>query len=164
MLQIEKSTYPKIINGAREEGFHLYRLQDAGQKNPFDIGGVDYLSGRAVGLEVKQSENVGDVFRESLYYPHQIGWLKAYASIEGAYSLIALKVKEDSAYVFRVLPKTSEEQKQIFSIDYTITKPIKLKLERGMYTGLGLIASNDQIMPKSWHLGQLDSVFRGLGG
>jgi hypothetical protein len=82
----ESDLYTPILQGARCDGWALFRIEDgAPGRKPFDITGVA-PGGLAVGLEVKYVRKAGwpTLWPWELFETHQIGWLQEYAQYGGA--------------------------------------------------------------------------------
>lgn len=89
---LETTLYGPLVEGARLEGWKLFKIVDGsfGQK-PGDIAGAA-PTGRAVLLEVKSPRRrmePGDVIPTQLFSAHQVHWLRAFAEV-GALALVAL--------------------------------------------------------------------------
>lgn len=104
---MEHQLYHPLIMGANAEGWLLYRVTDlAVGRKPFDIGGVA-PDGRAVAIEVKRvgSDPPDAPFPWAIFRPHQIGWLRGYATRGGL--ALAILYDEDlqlpTAYAIRSL-------------------------------------------------------------
>lgn len=89
---LEDELYPPLIDGARIDGWALFRLADGSWgKKPFDIAGIA-SDGRAVGLEVKVVEKfpvAPEKFPWAVFSEHQKNWLAEYDRL-GGLGLIAL--------------------------------------------------------------------------
>lgn len=100
-MRLERDVYTSLIQGANSEGWKLFRISDlAPGKKPFDITGAS-PSGLAVALEVKRLArplSAASSIPHSLFKPHQILWLRAYAEVN-ALPLVAIWVPGDAAQV-----------------------------------------------------------------
>jgi hypothetical protein len=105
---LEKDLYKGIIDGARSEGWLLFRIADGTLgKKPFDITGCA-KDGKAVAVEVKVDRRTNtniDNF-QGLLEVHQVNWLKAY-SMNDAYALVLIYQNEQLVVIqyFNGTPK-----------------------------------------------------------
>jgi hypothetical protein len=108
----EREVQGLIVSGAKAESIPLFKIIDARGtgKHPFDISGV-YLDGIGIGLEVKKTNKLQPRIGWSLFSPHQIIWLKAYAEAN-AYAILA--VYYDGTSVLKLYRLTEE----CFSLPY----------------------------------------------
>jgi hypothetical protein len=90
----ENDLYADVIGGLLREGCAVYKIADGSVgKKPFDIGGCS-RDGHAIGLEIKAPNRAeANGLDWALFEPHQIRWLRAYASFDGV-SLAAVYDKK----------------------------------------------------------------------
>ena len=112
LVPLERPLYAPLIDGADGEDWLLYRIADgsSGYK-PFDMGGLA-PGGRAVCVEVKVSEEKGEVadlpLPWKLFSMRQRGWLNEFAS-KRAIALAILYYSETKTMSVYRIPVSKED-------------------------------------------------------
>lgn len=90
----ESDLYADVVGGLLREKCCVYKIADGSAgKKPFDVGGVTPW-GDGIGLEIKApSRAEANGLDWTLFEPHQVRWLRAYA-LSGAVSLAAVYDKK----------------------------------------------------------------------